>query len=121
MIALVCCVMLSLNQGRIDGVAGWIDIDKYRCGTAKSNGSRGGYGGVGNRDHFIAWTDIKRFEGEQQRIRSRGDADGMRRLAISGKFLFELTHFLAKDVPAGGKDVGYGRVDLRFLCQVSGL
>ena len=63
---------LQVHQQRLG-----IDFAEHRASADHADGADGRNGRVGDRDHFVAGTDLQRAQGDGQRVGAVADAHGV--------------------------------------------
>src|SRR5581483_8319384 len=89
-----------------------VDIDKSWRGARRADGGDSRHGRVRHSDHFVAWADAKRFQGEEDGIRAAVDADTEIEAAVAGEFRLEPCDVRAQDQPSRAEDSVDGCQDL---------
>ena len=108
----------SIRKVDIEGVR--IDVDPDRGRAEAGHGACGSKEGKGRQEDLVAFTDIKRHEREQERIRTGGDAEGVLYAEESGAVLLKGLepgahdeHIRAKDIAEGGLELALEGAVLR--------
>src|SRR2546425_1757068 len=86
-----------LDSGRVDVVAGRLDIHEHRSRIQAGDDPGRGEERVRGRDDLIAGTDVESHQGNQERIGSGRDPDSEADAAVLGDAVFEALDFGALD------------------------
>ena len=76
-----------------------IDIREHWCRAATEDRLDRRVEREGRGDHLVARADVQRVQGEDERVRAVGNAEGMRNAEISGGLLFKGMNVRAEDEP----------------------
>ena len=99
-------ILQKSGDGRGRNVEGHrIDIDKDRRGADARDATASGKESVGGRDHGIAGPDPEGHEDGEERVRARGNPDGVLRTAILRERALELLHLRPEDKTLGRDDL----------------
>src|ERR1035437_777163 len=102
------------DLGRIQAIGSRVGVHEYGRGAGDPDGLRGSEEGVGGGDALIAGTNPERHEGEPQRVRSVGDADGELHSVILGQLLLEPLEHGTHDILAGFQNSVNVSINLRL-------
>jgi hypothetical protein len=87
----------GFDLGGVDQHGAMVDIDQSRSGAHFPDRADGCRGRVGDRNHFVARTDVQRAERNHNRIGPRSDADGRLGPDVGGELLLERLPLRAED------------------------
>ena len=91
---------------RVDVKGDRINVSKNRLGTGTDNSSHGGKESKRRGDDLIAGFDLFDHQGDQQGIRTAGDADAADRIAVAFKFFLKFFDFAAENETLGIANFG---------------
>jgi len=110
-----CCLAIEVNwydslrshrQRRLDqrrinvaGLLRWLNWNWL--GPNGDDGQKSRDKGIGRKNDLIAGSDAPCFKNQPQGVESIAYSNTMSNSTISGKLLFKLSHFTAKDQPTG--------------------
>jgi hypothetical protein len=111
---------IVLELGRIHVVGALVDVDEGDVRAGLGNGFGGGNEGMRDGDDGVALLDPRSHQGKAHGIRAAGETDAMGRVAILGKFAFELFHQGAADEARGTKNLPTNGEQFGFELDVRG-